>query len=291
MSEQRKSIGVIGLGIMGAAMAANLLKAGFKVSVYNRTPAKAKELEAKGALVCSSPRKLVAGADVVIIMVTGPNAVWDVVRGDDGVFAETGNQKVLVQMSTLDVATTLALAEEALARGYRYLDCPVTGSKKQVEAAELIIEAGGSSETLNEVHSVLMAIGKHVVHAGAVGSGTALKLCMNLVVAQMTTAVAEATAFARALDIDPSHIFEVLENSPALNCVYYKLKREPLLKRNYPPAFSLANMLKDVRFMNAEAKKRNLKLPVTRAVQDLMEQTAEQNDASLDLSVILEALL
>ena len=287
----RPSVGLIGLGIMGTGMAKNLLKAGYRLSVYNRTQQRAELLAEQGAGIAESPKKLAIEAEVIMIIVTDPAAVWDVVKEDEGVFAAPGwGRKTIIQLSTLDVETTCLVAAEAEKCGYRFVDCPVTGSKKQVDAGELILEAGADKAVLDEVRPILSAIGKHIVHAGPIGSGTALKLCMNLLVSQMTTGLCEAVSLARTLNVDPAQVFEVLEHSPALNCVYYQIKREPLLARNYTPAFSLANMLKDVRFMNSEAGKRNLALPVCQAVEKLMEEVAAAGHGADDLAVLAEKL-
>ena len=284
-------VGVIGLGIMGAAMARNLVKCGFPVCAYNRTRAKMDALVNDGALSTSSPKDLAAQSDVIVICVTNPQALTSVLEGADGIFATPGAGKTIIQSSTIDISSTVAACDGAKRAGYRFLDAPVTGSKKQVEAAELIYEVGGESETLAYVKPVLMAMGKHIVHAGPVGAGTALKLCMNLIVAHMTTGLCEAVALARVLEIDSRDIFDVIEHSPALKCGYYAIKKEPLLGRDYSPAFSLANMLKDVRFMNEEAAKKNLSLPVTKAIENLMGLADSKGLKNEDLSVIAEILV
>ena len=285
-----KAAGVIGLGIMGSAMARNLRRAGFKVNIYNRTRAKVEELTREGLFPFSTPAELSQASDVILTMVSDPVALRAVAHGPNGIFSEPGGGKTLIQLGTMDVETTLKLAEDAERAGYRFLDSPVTGSKKQVEAAELILEIGGEAALIEEMKPVLLAIGRHIVHAGKIGAGTSLKLCMNLIVAQMTTGLCEAVALARSQGIDPGHIFEVLAQSPALNCIYYTIKKTPLISRNYPPAFSLANMLKDVRFMNEEAQKKGLRLPVNSAVQSLLEAALKQGYADRDLSVIAEVL-
>lgn len=287
---KKPSVGVVGLGIMGSAMAKNLIKAGYPVTVHNRAPAKAQALAGQGAQIAETPKRLAELSEIVFLMVTDPAAVWAVARGPQGVLAEPGQNKILIQSSTLDLQTTLQLGQESAKAGYRFLDCPVTGSKKQVEAAELILEAGGEKDVLESVRPVLMSVGKHIVHAGPVGAGTALKLCMNLIVAQMTTGLCEAVVLAQTLGINPESIFDVLEHSPALNCLYYRIKKEPLLSGSYPPAFSLANMLKDVRFMNQESKAKGKTLPVNQAVQALMEKALSAGLGEEDLTTIAKSL-
>jgi 3-hydroxyisobutyrate dehydrogenase len=140
------------------------------------------------------------------------------------------------------------------------------------------------------VRPVLSRFGKTIVEAGPVGAGTALKLCMNLIVAQMTTALAEAVTLARAASIDPALIFQVLRASPALHCAYYAIKEPAFLKPDTIPAFSLDNMAKDVGFMMKEATALGITLPVTQAVQGLLEKARAQGFGAEDLSAVIKAL-
>jgi 3-hydroxyisobutyrate dehydrogenase-like beta-hydroxyacid dehydrogenase len=284
---KEKKVGVIGLGIMGANMAANLLRAHFNVYVYNRSPGKEGQLVEQGAIRASTPAELALACDTIIIMVTDAQAVWDVCKGADGVFSQKGKDKTIIQMSTLDIESTLEISRMALSLGYDFLDCPVSGSKKQVEEGQLILEAGGDSAVLEGQVAILHAIGKKIVHAGAIGSGTALKLCINLLVAQMTTGICESVRLARACGLNPELIFDVIQASPALDCGYYRIKREPLIERDYAPAFALSNMLKDVRFMQKESVKRNIRLLVNTAVEEYMSSLVDEY-GDQDLSVIVE---
>jgi 3-hydroxyisobutyrate dehydrogenase-like beta-hydroxyacid dehydrogenase len=283
-------IGFIGLGIMGMPMARHLAEAGYPVKVFNRDRQKAEGARAFGAQICGTPREAAAGAEIVITMVTNPGAVQTVIEGGDGLLTLRSDSPVWIQMSTIDIASTLAFAEKARKNGWRYVDCPVTGSKKQVESCQLILLAGAADRELEEIRPLLLKMGKTIVHAGPVGAGSALKLSMNLVVAQMTTGLVESVRLAEANGINPEKIFEVLKNSPALDCGYFRIKEETLLKKDFSPAFSLSNMLKDVRFMTQEAGKRGARLPVTGAVQKLMEQAFKEGYGEEDLAAIYKTL-
>lgn len=281
------SIGVIGLGIMGGAMARNAKKAGFPVFVTNRSAAPRDAAKAAGLDVLSTAREVAEKADAIIVMVTDPAAVKAVLQGPDGVLsAENLKGKTLIQMSTIDEKSTQEISGLAFSKSMSFLDCPVAGSKKQVEEAQLILLAGGDAALIDQWHDLFSAIGKAVVHAGGVGKGTALKLCMNLIVAQMTSALCESVALAKVQELNPSKIFEVLGHSPALNCGYFKIKEAPLLNETYAPAFSLSNMLKDVRFMDQAAKSKKLNIPVTQAVKYLMEMAVADGHGDEDLTSI-----
>jgi len=170
------SIGFIGLGNMGLPMVRNLCDAGYQVTVYNRTPSKMEIAKAFGAYVGASPRALGERTDILITMLTNSAAVRAVTQGPDGALAHPKKGLVWIQMSTLDVDSTLTFAKEAESRGVTFVDCPVTGSKEQAEAAELILLAGADPQALTYVRPVLERLGKTIVEAGPVGAGTKLKL-------------------------------------------------------------------------------------------------------------------
>ena len=290
MNSNKKTIGVAGLGIMGMAMALNIRKAGYDVVVTNRSEQKRKQAQEVGLRIAETPRELAETADVIIVMVTNPDAVSAVLSGKDGLLSADVKGKNLIQMSTLDEPSTLKFAKLAEQHEMKFLDCPVTGSKVQATQAQLILLAGGEPPVLDENRDLLMSVGKTIVHAGGIGKGTALKLCMNLIVAQMTTALCESLALARVQNVDPIKIFDVIRNSPAINCGYFQIKEKALLEENFAPAFSLSNMLKDVRFMDDTAKKKNLALPVTQAVRSLMERALTQGLGEEDLMSIVKIL-
>ncbi len=284
---KKPAIGVVGLGIMGAAMAKNAKKAGFNVFVTNRSTDKREAAKKAGLEVLNTPRDVAEKSEAVIVIVTDPAAIKAVLTGPDGILAASGLKgKTLIQMSTIDEKSTMEFATMAEAKGMSFLDCPVTGSKKQVEEAQLILLAGGDAGLIDHWNDLFAAVGKAVVHAGGIGKGTALKLCMNLIVAQMTSALCESVALAKVQELNPAKIFEVIGHSPALNCGYFKIKEGPLLEGAFAPAFSLNNMLKDVRFMDQTAKNKRLNIPVTQAVKYLMEMAVADGHGDEDLTSI-----
>ena len=283
-------IGFIGLGIMGRAMAMNLFKAGFQVSVYNRTRERTSEFADKGCQVASTPRALAKMSDTVITMVADPAAMDAVLEGPEGVLSAFMGGNTLINMSTLSPDYTSSLAKKCFIAGVNFLDCPVSGSKGAAENAQLVILAGGDKAVTDKLAPVFKAMGRAVIYAGPAPAGTALKLCTNLVVAQLTTAITEAAALAEAQGIDPALVFDTLAENPALNCGYFALKKDNVLKKEYPPAFPLRHMLKDARFMLAEAARKNLELPVTAAVEKLLEKSYNSGYGEQDLSVVLRNL-
>ena len=283
-------IGFIGLGTMGREMAMNLVKAGFKVSVYNRTRKRTIEFADLGCEVAATPRALAKLCDLVITMVSDPAAMEAVMEGPEGISSAFAGGNTLINMSTLSPDYTSALAKKCFIAGVNFLDCPVSGSKGAAESAQLVVLAGGNKEIVEKFSPVLKAMGKAVLYAGPAPAGTALKLCVNLILAQLTTALAESAVLAQAQGIGPELIFETLSLNPALNCGYFELKKDNILKRYFPPAFPLKHMLKDARFMLDEAAKKKLSLPVTAAVASLMEKSYNSGYGEKDLSVVLRNL-
>ncbi|MHB0996882.1 MAG: NAD(P)-dependent oxidoreductase [Elusimicrobiales bacterium] len=283
-------IGFIGLGIMGRAMALNLVKAGFQVAVYNRTRHRTAEFSDLACETAPTPRALAKISDTVITMVADNAAMDAVLEGPEGVLSALSGGCSLINMSTVSPAYTAALAKKCWTAGAGFLDCPVSGSKGAAESGKLVLLAAGEKALVERLSPVLKAMGTEVVYAGQPPAGTALKLCVNLVVAQLTTALAEAAALAEAQGIDPALVFEALEKNPVMNCGYFALKKENLLKKEFPPAFPLKHMLKDARFMLEAAASRNLKLPVTAAVESLFAKSYNSGYGDKDLSVVLSNL-
>lgn len=288
--DPKTTVGVVGLGIMGRAFATNAKKAGFPVVAWNRGEGRAEGLAAAGIRIVASAAEVADAADVVIVMVSDVEAVRAVLEGPGGVLEGRARGKTILQMSTIDADATRRSAVATASAGAFFLDAPVAGSKPLAEAGQVIVLAGGDAELIARWEPVLRAIGKEVVHAGPIGAGTALKLCMNLIVAQMTTALCEAVTLAKAQAIDPTRIFDVLRVSPALDCGYFRAKERLLLTRDFTPQFSLRNMLKDARFIEAAAAAAGVALPVAGAVRVVMEEASHRGFGDDDLSGIVRVI-
>jgi 3-hydroxyisobutyrate dehydrogenase-like beta-hydroxyacid dehydrogenase len=283
-------IGFIGLGIMGRLMALNLINKGFKISVYNRTREKTQEFEKLGCNVFSSPKELAQFSNVIITMVQDDKAMDEVLYGPIGVFEGSLSGNYLINMSTVSYDYAKKLKEECFKKNIRFLDCPVSGSKPLAEKAQLVILAGAKKEDLNDMRDILMSMGSHIVNPGEPPSGTALKLAMNLIVAQMTTSLCEAVLLCERLNTDPKFIFETIENSSALNCGYFKMKKNNILSNNFEPAFSVKNILKDIGYMLKAAKEKRIQLPMTETSYNIFDKANKAGLSNEDLSAVLKIL-
>ncbi|MCG2724675.1 MAG: NAD(P)-dependent oxidoreductase [Elusimicrobia bacterium] len=283
-------IGFIGMGIMGNAMAKNILKAGYNITVYNRDRLKTKEFWDIGCDIAITPKDLAQKTNIVITMVTDIAAMRNIIEGPIGIFEADSLNLTLINMSTVSVQYTKELAYNCLKKRIKFIDCPVSGSKLQAEEAKLILLAGGDKEEIEKNKKLLLTMGKSVVYAGNHPNGTALKLCINLIVAQLTSALCESSVLAETLEIDPQLIFNVLDESAALKCNYFNLKKQNILQKDYPPAFALKNMLKDLRFIIEESKIKKQQLPITESLEKLMHKSYNTGKANEDLTAIAETL-
>nr|WP_291498862.1 NAD(P)-dependent oxidoreductase [Desulfocurvus sp.] len=241
-------VGFVGLGIMGRAMAENVLRAGFPLTVYNRTPDKAAILAELGARVAATPRELAEASDVVVAMLSGPEAVYAVLAGEDGAARGLDRGKIFVNMSTISPAYAREIAGGLKPLGVQYVDAPVSGSKRPAEEGSLVVLAGGADAAIDAVEPLLLAVGRKVVRCGAVGQGSLAKMGVNLLLAGMAAGLAEALALVRKGGLDGDILMDIVA-SGALACPLFAAKREMLASGYYPPQFPLKHMAKDLKFV------------------------------------------
>ena len=196
-----QSIGFVGLGAMGASMAWNIHKAGHALSVYNRSPQRAAPFAEAGLTVHDSPAALAAGADAVVIMVTDPGALHAVLHGSEGLLAGLRPGAVVINMSTVSPDATAAAHAAVSAAGGRFVDAPVSGTVKPAEDGTLVVLAGGAPADVDAVLPVLECMGKTVIRCGEVGTGTRMKLVLNLMLGGMMAMLGEGLALGQAMGL------------------------------------------------------------------------------------------
>jgi len=238
--------GFLGLGIMGAPMAANLIRAGHEVTVWNRTAVKCDPLVLMGAKQASTPRELVAGADITFAMLSDPAAVEAVILDPEGVLEGIGTGKGYVDMSTVDATTSQWVSEVVTEAGGRFLEAPVSGTKKPAEDGTLIILAAGDEELYGEAAPLLDVMGKKRLFLGEVGNGARMKLIVNMIMGGMMTSFCEGLALVAKGGLDSSDILDVLAAGALANPMF--AGKGPLMARDeFTPAFPLKHMQKDLR--------------------------------------------
>jgi 3-hydroxyisobutyrate dehydrogenase len=281
---EKLTIGWIGLGTMGVPMANSLLRNRYALTVYNRNRDKVRTLEDQGAKVAESPADLISKVDTVIVMVTDDQAIKDIFEGPEGLLSGDSKGKTIINMST--VSPEISVRMEALCKqqGNHYLDAPVSGSVKQATEATLVIIAGGEASEFEGVKPILESMGKIALRFGAVGAGNRVKLIVNTFLAIQAQALAEALSFAEDLQVDQAALMEVLNNS-ALASPFIKIKGEAIVGNNFKPAFSLNNIVKDLKL----AKDIGLDYPLGTTALSTYQSAASEH-GSEDIIAIYNAL-
>jgi 3-hydroxyisobutyrate dehydrogenase len=274
---------------MGAGMARRLLDGGFKLTVFNRTAERAEAFGRSGAEVAATPAEAAASADIVISMVAEDAASRSVWTGDSGALSGARPGTVLIESSTISLPWLKELAGLAAERGCELLDAPVTGSKTQAEAGQLIFLVGGSSETVLQVRPILASIGSGVIYVGPSGCGALLKLINNFLCGVEAAGLAEAMAWIERSSLDRQQAMDVLTNgapgSPLVRILALRMQA-----RDYEPNFELQWMAKDLRYAIEEAARSKFNLAMGSAARDLFQGAQQSGWAESDLSAVVEPL-
>jgi 3-hydroxyisobutyrate dehydrogenase len=278
-------VAFLGMGIMGRPMAANLVKAGHEVTIWNRTPGK----DAEGARTAPSPAEAARGAEVVWMCVSDTKAVENVLFGPGGVEEALADGMTIADSSTISPSATLRFAERVKVRGVAYVDAPVTGSKIAAEAGSLIFMAGGDEAALARLDPLFKAMGKQVFHMGETSKGQATKLAMNLQIALIYEGFAEALTLATKLGVDIARLMPLVQASMVRSGVV-DYKAPFVLKRDFSPNFPLRLMLKDIHLALDAAKESRVRLPGLEAVEEVYDLAAEEGHQDLDYSATLTLL-
>jgi 3-hydroxyisobutyrate dehydrogenase-like beta-hydroxyacid dehydrogenase len=275
------------MGLMGKPMGMNLLKAGFPLTVWNRTASRADELVAAGAKLAPSPRELAANCELVISIVSDPPALEDVLWGQNGAMQGFQGGSTYIDSSTVSPTLARKVATACEERGVRFLDAPVTGGDWGAKKGELVFMVGGDAATLTEVEPVLRVLGKKWFHLGPNGAGQTIKLAMNLILALEVDALAEAMALVTAAGLQGGKLVEVMQSSMARSGVL-DIKSQNLLKGDYTPSFPLRLMHKDMRLALELAQQIHVELPATEAAFKTYSTVKEAAKEDLDYSAVMK---
>ncbi|MCZ2109409.1 MAG: NAD(P)-dependent oxidoreductase [Dehalococcoidia bacterium] len=263
-----RRVGFVGLGIMGAPMARNLLDAGFELTVWNRTPAKCDPLVTAGARQAENPAAVAAASEVTISCVTNSTDVEQVVLGDAGIIQGAKPGAVHIDCSTISPEVTRSIARALAECQVEFLDAPVSGGDVGARAGTLAIMAGGDPATFERCLPVLQAMGKTIVHVGPAGSGQVVKLCNQVAGGLNLLAMAEAIALARRAGVDPVRMLEVVSAGAAGSWMLQNLGPRAL-SGDFTPGFMVELMQKDLRLALEAAAASLTPLPGTALVSQL----------------------
>ena len=265
-----KTIGFIGLGIMGQSMAGHLLAGGFGLNVYNRTKSKADGLVSRGATWFDTPGEVAAHSDLVITIVGFPRDVEEVYFGPQGIIAHAKNA-ILVDMTTSSPSLARDIAQEATKKGLGALDAPVSGGDVGARDAKLTIMVGGSQEVFDQALPVLRLMGTSIILQGGAGMGQHTKMCNQIVIASNIMGVAEGLAYAKKVGLDPSTVLQSIGGGAASGFQLNVLGTR-MIAGDYAPGFYIEHFIKDLTIALAEAKKLDLDLPGLSQAKKLYDQ-------------------
>lgn len=287
-----KSIGFIGLGIMGKPMARNLLKAGFPLTVYSRRHSSIEELIMAGAAGARSPREVAALSDVIITIVTDTPDVQQVILGENGVLSGIRPGAIIIDMSTISPSATREIAASVRDKGADFLDAPVSGGEGGAIAGTLSIMVGGQKETFAASLPLLQAMGKNIIHVGGTGAGQLTKLCNQIAVAVANLAMSEALIFGAKAGIDLGKMHQAISGGAAGSWQLSNLAPR-IFQRDFAPGFMVKLQQKDLRLVLQEADQMHLALPATSLVHSLfnaLESTGVGDEGTQALVKVFERL-
>lgn len=274
---------VLGTGIMGAAMARNLVAAGIEVRAWNRSREKAEPLSGDGIKVADSASEAADGAEFLITMLTDADVISAVV--DDEVLSRLSDDGLWLQMSTVGIEGNERLSEVAAGSDVTYVDAPVLGTKQPAEQGQLIVLASGPEDVRERCQPVFDAVGMKTLWLGEAGAGSRLKLVVNNWIAGLLGVLAETISLARATGVDPNKFLEVIEGGP-LGLPYAQMKGNMMIEEDFPTSFSAKLARKDTGLVLNAAGEQNLHLAIAEAVASRFDKAIDSGHGEEDMAAI-----
>jgi 3-hydroxyisobutyrate dehydrogenase len=285
MAEGTK-VAVLGTGIMGAAMARNLLSDGMEVRAWNRSREKAEPLAQEGAEVADNPEDATRGADFLLTMLSDADVIEEAVGGD--VLSALAEDGVWLQMSTVGDEGNERLSDLANQHGVPYVDAPVLGTKQPAEQGQLIVLASGPEDVREKSERVFDAVGSKTVWLGDAGAGSSLKLVINNWIVGLLGVLAETVAFAKTVGVDPAAFLETIEGGP-LGLPYAQLKGNMMIEEDFPTSFSARLARKDAGLVLGAAEAHNLPMPVAEAIAARFDEAIQAGYGEEDMAAVYRA--
>jgi 3-hydroxyisobutyrate dehydrogenase-like beta-hydroxyacid dehydrogenase len=285
-----ESVGFVGLGIMGSRQAANLAKAGYELTVFNRTRERAEQWVAEhGGTVAGSPREVAERSDIVVTMVVDGAQVKEMILGEDGALQGAREGTLFVDMSTIAPATARELAETLSAQGHAFVDAPVTGSSPKAEAGTLTIMVGGAEADVERARPLFEVMGEKIVHAGEAGQGQAVKVLSQGVTAVNCATLAQAITVGRQIGLDLDALLEVMTGGSS-DSTMRELKGRAMVDHEIPVLFKLEHMLKDVVLCLEESRSAGASFPFAGLAGELYSAGVGRGLGQQDFAAVLEVV-
>jgi len=283
------TVGFVGLGLMGHAMASRLIRQGTSLIVTNRTREKATSLLAAGARWAGNPAEVAQKADVVFSMISTPEVLEEIAAGSGGILGGIREGAVHVDCSTVSPALTRRLSSLYESQGRSFVHCPVLGSVPQATEGKLLLMAGGKQEALAHIEPLLQSFGTEIWKFPRAEDASHMKLLCNLFIAGAITTLCQALVFAEQASVSPQTLLEIISHS-ALNSSTYQAKGKSILEGNFAARFFTEHMLKDVRLMIEAASEKGVRLPTVEVAEKLLAAAVENGYAKEDYSSIIKIL-
>lgn len=285
--ERNERIGFIGLGIMGKPMAQNLIKYGYKLTIYSRN--KKSLADFRGAKIASSPKEVAENSDAVIDMVTDAHDVEQVLLGKDGVIEGATRGLVAIDMSTNSPATARSVSSRLAEVGIEFLDAPVSGGDKGAREGTLTIMVGGKEAVFEKSKSILESMGKEIVYMGDSGSGQATKLCNQVAVSVHTLATCEALTLGASSGLELNALLRVLTSGAAGSWNLTNLGPK-IIQRDFEPGFKAAHLSKDLRYIIQLSEANRVSLPGSSIVYQLYNSVLAENNGEKGTQILAQVL-
>ncbi|MBB6052924.1 NAD(P)-dependent oxidoreductase [Armatimonas rosea] len=289
MSDPQKRVGLIGLGLVGSALAERFLAHGYQVVGYDLDTEKRKALVERGGIGAGSPAAVTERVERLVLSLPTTEVVLDVLGGASGILAASSLPTTILDTTTGDPSETEALAAALATRGIAYMDTAISGSSKQVRGGEATLLVGGTPAAYAASADLLACVTDRVFHLGSAGSGSRAKLATNLILGLNRAALAEGLVFAEALGLDLAVFLDVLKNSPAYS-VAVDIKGEKMRTGEFTPESRVLQHKKDVGLILAAAHATGQELPLSQVHHTLLTEAVEAGEGELDNAVIIEAI-
>ena len=286
---KKHRIGFIGLGLMGTAMATRFQKAGYHLTIYNRTNAKGKSLVAAGAQWVDSPGEAARKSDIVFTMLSTSEVLKEITLGAHGIISGLEKKGIHIDCSTVSPAITKHLQEVYTSKDRSFLHCPVLGSIPQATEGTLLLLVGGEAEAIDRIEPVLKTLGSKFWRFKNAPDASHAKLLCNLFIAGAITTLGQALVFAEKASVPPRMLLDIIGNS-ALNSATYQTKGKSILDGNFASRFFTEHMLKDVTLMLEAAAEKGVKLPTIEVARQLLAKAVEKGFGREDYSSVVKVL-
>ncbi|HEY7542742.1 MAG TPA: NAD(P)-dependent oxidoreductase [Methylomirabilota bacterium] len=284
-----RRIAIVGVGLLGSAVASRLLAGGFEVSGYDTRREALNALEPRGLRAAVGVKDAVEGADAVFTILPSLDTVETAITGPGGIVAHLARPAVVIQMSTISPTLTRRLAEAAAAAGLGFLDTPMSGTSSMVERGDCTIFAGGDAALVERCRPAFAAIGKRTIHVGPAGSASLAKLATNLLVAVNTAALAEALVLGAKGGLDPQALLDILKDSAGASKMV-EVRGPLMVGHRFDPQMKVELFLKDFRLMLEEGQRLGVALPLTSLTQQICTATVAAGRGGEDLAALITTL-